>query len=159
MFTIKAEARVNGDPDEPWLSAEQLYAALVQRARADSSKSPELVPPGHVFEIIEDQGDRLTRRAVREDGKESIARVTFHGGRLVVVDFIDGWQRGLIAQMVTTAEDGELMLGFTALSEIPGVEHNSPEEVAIANSRRKVMGSAPNQTIAYARQLARSGDI
>ncbi|KUM95455.1 hypothetical protein AQI95_43140 [Streptomyces yokosukanensis] len=159
MFTIKAEARVNDDPDEPRLSAEQLYAALVRRARADSSRTPDLVPPGHVFEIIEDQGDRLTRRAVREDGKESLARVTFHGGRLVVVDFIDGWQRGVIAQMVTTTEGGELTLVFTALSEIPGIEHNSPEEVAIANSRRNVMGSAPDQTIAYARQLARSGDI
>jgi len=154
MFTIKAQARVNADPHAPRLDAEQVYAALIRRARASTTNDPELVPPGHRFEILDDHGDWLTRRSTRDDGLESTARVTFHGGWMVVMDFIEGWQRGVIAQMVTTDEDGELLLDLVALSEIPGIEHNSPEERTAADQRRAFMESAPEQTIAYARRLA-----
>ncbi|MFI2188322.1 AtaL-like protein [Streptomyces sioyaensis] len=154
MFTIRAEVRVNDDAGAPRLNAEQVYSAMVRRARASSTKDPELVPPGHRFEILEDHGDWLTRHVTRDDGQESTAKVTFHGPYLVVVHFIDGWQRGLMSQMLTVAEDGELLLNFTALSEVPGMAHNSPEEQAIAQARRKVMGTAPAQLLTYARQLA-----
>ncbi|MGW1412103.1 AtaL-like protein [Streptomyces sp. NPDC002403] len=157
MFTIKAQAPVNADPREPRLDAEQVYAALVRRARASTTNDPDLVPPGHRFEILGDQGDRLTRRTVLDDGRESTARVSFHGRRLVVVDFFEGWQRGTITQLVTTDDDGELLLEIISQTEIPGVEHNSPEERTLLDQRRAFMSTAPQQTIAYARKLAAEG--
>lgn len=153
MFTTSTSVRIN-DGVEPELSLDQVWHGLEIRARNEDER---FVPPGHRFEVLEDHGDWLLRRVHLHDGREEVQRVSFHGRKLVVFDFIEGPQLGLILCVIETDAEAQHCLRMTFLSEFAGMEHGSAEEADLAASRREAMSAQPSRVLDVMRELAKEG--
>jgi len=157
MVTVTARARVNqDDPTAVVLTADQVWRGLAMRARA---RDPRFVPPGHRFRIITDEGDHLVRHVLLDDGHEELERITFHGGRIVVVDLIEGRQRSLMINTIETDDYRRLVLNFTHVTEFIGMEHGSPEERALAAHRLPTTMQLPAATLETIRELVAEGRL
>ena len=154
MFTTTASAKLD-DGRRP-LAPDQAWRGLQIRARNGDDR---FVPPGHRFEIVSDDGDGLLRKVYLADGDEEMQRITFHGERLVVFDFVEGPQRGLILCLLETDEDGGHWLRMTFLTDLTQVEHNSDEEVEFAAARRPFLLGEPARVLEVIRQLVDEGAV
>lgn len=156
MFTVSEAVRLNEPGDAPQLTPDQVWHALQIRARNGDER---FVPPGHRFEVLEDNGDWLTRRVVLHDRDDELQRISFHGGRVVVFDFFAGPQKSVVLSVIETDDEGEHWLRLTFLVEFRALAHSSPEEREIADQRRPMMRRQPGHIIAVARELAREGRL
>lgn len=155
MFTTTASVPIN-DGVEPTLTRRQVWQGLAIRARNGDDR---FIPPGHRFEILEDNGDNLVRRVYLADGREELQRISFHGERLMVFDFVEGPQLGLIFCLIETDADGEFCLRMTFLTEFAHLAHGSAEEVAFAAHRRPLMMGQPLQVLDVIRELVKEGTL
>lgn len=156
MFTVIASAPLNPDGETVQLTPDQVWQGLQVRARNGDDR---FVPPGHRFEVIEDQGDVLTRRVQLEEREDEIQRISFHGGRVAVLDFIEGDQRSVILNSIETDEEGEYELKFTYLVEFRDLEHGSEDEKQLARDRRQLMTGQPGNVLRVIRELAAEGRV
>lgn len=156
MFTVIASAPINSEEEPIRLSPEQVWEGLQIRARNGDDR---FVPPGHRFEVIDDQGDVLTRRVHLEDREYEVQRISFHGGRVAIFDFIEGGQRSVIVNSIETDEKGEYELKFTYLVEFRDLEHGSEAEVQLARDRRALMTGQPGNVLGVIRRLAAEGRV
>ncbi len=155
MFTTTTAVRVN-EGGQPVLTPRQLWHALQIRARNGDER---FVPPGHRFEVLEDDGDALTRRVLRHGHEAELQRITFHGGRVMVFDFVEGPQQTVIVCALEVDGDGELWLRLTFHAAFRDLPHGSPAERAAAAERRPAMARQPSRIVAISRELAREGRI
>jgi Domain of unknown function (DUF1857) len=156
VFTTTEAVRIN-PPDEPvTLSREQVWRALEIRARNGDDR---FVPPGHRFEVVEDEGDRLLRRVILESREEELQKISFHGRRVVVFDFVEGPQNSVMICAIESDDDGEYWLRITFLTEFRDIAHGSEEEQALALERRPLMRRQPSLVLSVARELVTEGRI
>ena len=153
MFTTSNTVRIN-DGQAPALTPEQVWRGLQIRARNGDDR---FVPPGHRFEIVEDNGDRLLRKVYLSDGVQELQRISFHGTNLVVFDFVEGPQLGMILCLIETDDESQYCLRMTFLSEFADLAHGSTEEAEFAAGRRQVMLGQPARVIDVIRELATEG--
>ena len=153
MFTTTTSVAIN-DGVEPTLTPQQVWRGLKIRAR---NGDPRFVPPGHRFEILEDDGDSLMRRVHLADGRVELQRITFHNERLVVFDFVEGPQLGLILCLIETDAESRYCLRMTFLTEFADLPHGSPAEAEFAAGRRAVMIGQPTRVLEVVRELVTEG--
>ena len=156
MFTITAAQPVNPPGTAPRLTAAQVWEGLELRARVLDER---FTPPGHHFEVLADEEAGLTRRVQRAGQPEEVQRVTFHGDRVVVYDFVEGPQRSIILNAIETDDDGELALRFTYLIEYQDLVAGSAEERQAAEERRPAMTGQPGRVMQVIRALVAEGRI
>ena len=156
MFTITAAEPINRDADAIRVTPEQVWRGLQMRAR---NLDERFVPPGHRFEVIDDDGDVITRRVALDGRPEELQRVSFHGGRVVVFDFVEGGQRSVILNAIESDDDGEGQLRFTYLIEFTDIEHGSDAERRAADERRPAMAGQPARVMKVIRALVEEGRI
>ncbi len=155
MFTTTASVPINSGV-EPTLTPQQVWQGLVIRARNEDER---FVPPGHRFELVQDNGDQLVRRVHLADGRVELQHISFHGERLMVFDFVEGPQLGLIFCVIETDADGEFCLRMTFLTEFAHLAHGSAEEAAFAAHRRPLMMGQPPQVLDVIRELVKEGTL
>jgi hypothetical protein len=153
VFTITGAIKVN-DGQEPTLSTEHVWNGLQLLARA---ADPLLIPPGHQFEVIEDNGNELIRSVRLADGTKELQRITFHGNRVAIFDFIEGPQLGHIIWTIETDLDGEDLLRMTTIAGFEWMPHQSASEIELAETRRPLMPVVLVQILGAFRKLAREG--
>lgn len=156
MFTITAAEPVNRPEDATRLTYEQVWRGLQMRAR---NLDERFVPPGHRFEVLDDDGDVITRRVALGDRPDELQRVSFHGGRVVVFDFVEGAQRSVILNTIESDPSGALQLRFTYLIQFTDVEPGSAEERRAAEERRPAMSGQPARVMTVIRALVEEGRI
>jgi Domain of unknown function (DUF1857) len=156
VFTVISSVPINPDGEPVRLTPEQVWRGLQIRARNGDDR---FVPPGHRFEVVDDQGDVLTRRVYLEEREDELQRISFHGGRVAIFDFIEGGQRSVIVSSIETDDDGEYLLKFTYLVEFLGLDHGSEEELELARDRRQVMTGQPGRVLEVVRELASEGKV
>ncbi|WP_375399892.1 AtaL-like protein [uncultured Amnibacterium sp.] len=153
MFTTSTSVRFNTG-DLPELTPEQVWAGLVIRARNGDER---FAPPGHRFEVIDDSDAAVVRRAYLADGREELQRITMHGERVMVFEFIEGPQKSVILCAIETDDEGEYRLRLTFLTTFPELVHHSVEEQEFAARRRPLMQGQPNHILGVVRQLVNEG--
>lgn len=156
MFTTTHAEPINKEGDTITLTPEQVWRALQIRARNGDDR---FVPPGHRFEVLEDNGDRLLRRVHVEGREDELQEISFHGGRVNIFDFIEGPQRSVIICNLETDESGEYLLRFTFLVEFAEMPHGSEEEARLAEERRPLMRRQPGVVLSVARALVAEGQL
>lgn len=155
MFTTTASVRIdNGVP--PTLTPQQVWQGLLLRARNGDDR---FVPPGHRFVVEQDNGDNVLRRVYLADGVVELQRISFHDERLMVFDFIEGPQLGLIFCLLETDGNGEHCLRMTFLTEFAHLGHGSPEEAEFAAKRRPLMMGQPELVLGVIRELVKEGRL
>lgn len=153
MFTTSTSVPFNGGSG-PDLSPEQVWQGLMLRARNGDER---FAPPGHRFEVIDDDGSTVTRRAYLADGREELQRITAHGDRVQVFEFIEGPQRSVILCIIETDEEGRFCLRLTFLTTFPDLVHGSVEEQEFAAKRRPLMQGQPARVLEVIRELVNEG--
>jgi Domain of unknown function (DUF1857) len=156
MFTTTESVPINGPGDTVKLTPDQVWHALQIRARNGDER---FVPPGHRFEVIEDDGARLVRRVYIDGRDDELQEISFHGRCVNVFDFVEGPQRSVIICNLEADDDGEYWLRLTFLTEFSGVDHASTQERQIAAERRPLMRRQPSIILAVARQLLGEGRL
>lgn len=160
MFTTTASAPINPAGTALKISPEQVWEGMQIRARNGDDR---FVPPDHRFEIFADEGDRLMRMVHLREGtpeaKKELQRISFHGQRLMVYDFIEGPQRSVIMCFIESDDSGEYYLRHTYLTEFREFAHCSPGEAEISKLRRPMMTAQPAGVLEVIRSLVIEGVI
>lgn len=156
MFTTTSSVPIN-EPGEPVkLTPEQVWAGLKIRARNEDER---FVPPGHTFKVIEDRGDEILRSVELAAREGELQRISFHGGKVMLFDFLAGPQRSVVITAIEADDDGEYYLRFTFLTEFKDMPHHSESEQKIRDERRPLMLQQPTVVLKVIRQLAAEGRV
>lgn len=150
--TINIAVPIN-EPDEPVLTPEQVWEGLEIRARNGDKR---FVPPGHTFEVIEDRGSEILRSFELNGGDPQFQRISFHGDRVMVFDFLSGSVRATIINAIEDDDTGECQLRFTFITQSAD---GSVEPAEVASKRRASMERQPAATLAVIRALAQEGKL
>ena len=153
MFTTTATAPFDGS-DGRSLTPDQVWRGLQIRARNGDER---FAPPGHRFEVISDDGETVMRTAHLADGTVEVQRITSHGSRVQVFEFVEGPQKSVILCSIETDADARFVLRLTFLTSFPGLEHGSAEEAAFAAKRRPLMTGQPAHVLQVIRSLVDEG--
>ena len=154
MFTTTATAPFDGRDGRVPLTPEQVWLGLQIRARNGDER---FAPPGHTFEIVSDDGETVMRKAFLADGGVELQRITSHGSRVQVFEFVEGPQQSVILCCIETDADAQFVLRLTFLTTFPGLEHGSAEEAAFAAKRRPLMTGQPAHVLDVIRHLVDEG--
>jgi hypothetical protein len=153
LFTTSTSAPfdVGSGPD---LTPEIVWAGLWMRARLEDDR---FAPPGHRFEVVGDDGATVMRKVYLADGREELQRITGHGDRLMVFEFVEGPQQSLILHAIETDDVGAYVLHMTFLTQFAGLAHGSVEEAEFAGQRRPMMRQQPGRVLEVVRELVAEG--
>lgn len=148
MFTVSRAVPVNDESrDHPTLTRSDVWRGLVMKAE----NALPFVEGMTYCEVLE-RGENELVREVEFKGERAKEHVTFEPERKVQFDRLSGRTMGTIKNEIEEDEDGELALRFTFSLEVEGIEPDSDEERAHAETMKEAYLGAVAATLGAIRR-------
>lgn len=157
MFTVSATKMLN-EAGRAELTPGALWRAMVHHVRTGDQR---FVPPGHMFELVSDDGREIFRRAILGEAARSVGfiqRVSLHAERAMLMSTVDGPLN--IRIMTIEADDaGAYYLHLMHTASVRGAAHGSAQEREIAQVRRQSVEESVARFVEAARTMVAGGEL
>ena len=147
MFTMSRAVPVNGDPDDPVLTRNDVWKGLVMKAE----NALPFVAAMTYCEVLE-RGENELVREIEFKGDRAREHVTFEPEKKVQFDRLSGRTMGTIQNEIEEDEEGNLSLRFTFALEVEGIPPDSDEERAYAEEMKEAYLCAVAATLGAIRR-------